>query len=258
MRCSQARSLLSPYVDSELDARSTYEIARHLEDCGNCRRIFAAELDWEQSFAAALRAETGDEEALFAGALRGALAGSVRFRPRGVAGRKRWLAVAGAALLFAAVGAGLWAVRPGALPDLLVAAVADHRKHVAGELSPELRSGDPAAVDAFLRRELNVELGPLALGHDWVLHGVRRCWLRGAPVGFVLLGCGGRAVSLYVVSAESAQRFPDALSAAADRSSIDTSSGCAVLERTEGGMRCAIGQVSSARLHGLLADHRTR
>ena len=49
MKCQQARIYLSPYLDSELDPTTTYEVSRHLESCPDCARLFAAEEDLERA-----------------------------------------------------------------------------------------------------------------------------------------------------------------------------------------------------------------
>ena len=43
MRCHEARNLLGPYLDSELDAKASLEVAQHLESCEDCARVFDAE-----------------------------------------------------------------------------------------------------------------------------------------------------------------------------------------------------------------------
>ena len=43
MRCQDARRLLDLYIDSELDARESLEVAEHLERCAACARRFSAE-----------------------------------------------------------------------------------------------------------------------------------------------------------------------------------------------------------------------
>jgi anti-sigma factor RsiW len=41
MRCEEAQSLHGPYLDSELDARTTLDFQRHLKSCPECARLFA-------------------------------------------------------------------------------------------------------------------------------------------------------------------------------------------------------------------------
>jgi hypothetical protein len=48
MNCQQARSRLSPYLDSELDAGTTFAISEHLRACDACRGRFEAEREVER------------------------------------------------------------------------------------------------------------------------------------------------------------------------------------------------------------------
>ena len=43
MRCDEVQTLQGPYLDSELDARTTLEIQHHLKECSECAHIFAEE-----------------------------------------------------------------------------------------------------------------------------------------------------------------------------------------------------------------------
>jgi len=43
MKCHDIENLRAPYLDSELDARTTAEIERHLRCCPECARLFAEE-----------------------------------------------------------------------------------------------------------------------------------------------------------------------------------------------------------------------
>jgi hypothetical protein len=43
MKCHKVRTLLDPYLDSELDVRTSSEIHQHLATCAECRRTFVAE-----------------------------------------------------------------------------------------------------------------------------------------------------------------------------------------------------------------------
>jgi hypothetical protein len=42
MKCAQARSLFSPYLDGAVTGKEMHRINRHLEDCGGCRKEYAA------------------------------------------------------------------------------------------------------------------------------------------------------------------------------------------------------------------------
>ncbi len=55
MKCDQIQSLAGPYLDSELDVRTTGEIQHHLDTCPDCARAFAIEQQAQARLAAALR-----------------------------------------------------------------------------------------------------------------------------------------------------------------------------------------------------------
>src|SRR5262245_29904234 len=55
MRCHETRNLLGPYLECELDAKTSLEIAQHLESCADCARVFDAEAKLEARISGALR-----------------------------------------------------------------------------------------------------------------------------------------------------------------------------------------------------------
>ena len=54
MKCDEVQPLHGPYLDSELDARTTLEIQEHLKACPDCTRLFAAEEKLEAQIRAGL------------------------------------------------------------------------------------------------------------------------------------------------------------------------------------------------------------
>ena len=54
MRCEEVQSLHGPYLDSELDARTSLEIEQHLKSCPDCARLFAEEQKLEARLKAGL------------------------------------------------------------------------------------------------------------------------------------------------------------------------------------------------------------
>jgi hypothetical protein len=56
MNCREAKELIGPYLDSELDARSTLQVRQHLEQCAQCASQWRA----EQALEVALRARLKD------------------------------------------------------------------------------------------------------------------------------------------------------------------------------------------------------
>jgi hypothetical protein len=55
MKCDEIQQLHDPYLDSELDARITLEIQRHLAACASCGRLFAEQENLNTAIAAHLK-----------------------------------------------------------------------------------------------------------------------------------------------------------------------------------------------------------
>ena len=55
MRCEEVQSLHGPYLDSELEARTSLEIEQHLKACPDCARLFAEEQKLEARIKASLK-----------------------------------------------------------------------------------------------------------------------------------------------------------------------------------------------------------
>jgi anti-sigma factor RsiW len=58
MKCDEVQSLLGPYLDSELDTRTTVEVGQHLKACAACTRVFAEEEKLESQLRASLNQGT--------------------------------------------------------------------------------------------------------------------------------------------------------------------------------------------------------
>ena len=61
MRCHETRALGSAYRDSELDAKTSFEIEQHLGQCRACARHFEAERRVDERIDSALRPHSRDE-----------------------------------------------------------------------------------------------------------------------------------------------------------------------------------------------------
>jgi anti-sigma factor RsiW len=54
MKCNEVQTMQGPYLDSELDAKTTLEIEQHLTACPACARLFAQEQKLEARMTAGL------------------------------------------------------------------------------------------------------------------------------------------------------------------------------------------------------------
>ena len=55
MKCDEVQTLHGPYLDSELDAKTSLEIGQHLKGCPNCARLFVEEQKLEAHVMAGLK-----------------------------------------------------------------------------------------------------------------------------------------------------------------------------------------------------------
>ncbi len=251
MNCEEVRQFLSPYLDSELDDKTIFVISRHLEDCPECALRFRQEEKLEERISERLRRTTGDERAVFDAAIRKAIVS-------GQPSLSRRAALVGAlglvciALLFAVLNS-----YP-EIPDLLAAAASDHQKYVEGKLEPHVSGEESEDLKEFLRERVGVEVTRLPSDGVWTVWGARLCQLRSAKVGLLMLRSDETVVSIFIVPAGEADKFPEAqLVASKSPSCFPVPGGHGFLRLEEDGtMRCAIGKLEPENLEGLLAATR--
>lgn len=219
MKCSDARARLSAYLDSELDAGSTFEVSRHIRSCPECAARFEEERRVDEAIGARLRGETLPDEAWTT--IRLAVGASTRRR-----GRLVFAACAGVLSAVLLLGVGLrgfpwlqrivrlgdrtprvtWVEDRGraeiaAMDDLAGAWIAATTGS-AWRDSPDagwVAAADPAAAAVELLQGAVLELCCEARGHATRLLATRRV---AGPAGDALelrLECCGEPVLLRVV-----------------------------------------------------------
>jgi len=243
MKCQRARIYLSPYLDSELDPTTTYEVSRHLESCSACSELFAAEEALERAIRERLRRPGGDEEQVVERALSRALA--LRTRLSG------WRAAFAAASLLLVLGLfahRLASITSDPVPELVAMAAEDHRRYLVGEITPELLTKDQAALPSFFDGKLAGETGSFPTGNGWEVEGARLCDFHDIPVGFVTLRYHGIPVSVVDMPEEDAERALDLGLVAPDERCFELSGGRGILRRTASGFRVAFGDVEMKKL----------
>ncbi|MEW6307190.1 MAG: anti-sigma factor [Verrucomicrobiota bacterium] len=200
MRCHEARGMCGPYLDSELDVKSSFEVEQHLEHCPDCARYFAAEKQAEERLSAALRA--GEKtDALWQQVA--AQISAPRARNGGLS-RKRLALTALAAI---AAIAFLWLREPKL--DLAVAVARDHAEFVAGDLKPQFALQPPAEImDQAGGRLDAAAFDKLPVTQEFRVEGKRLCHLSGVPVAWALARMGDQPVSVIVLRWEEVGRFP--------------------------------------------------
>jgi hypothetical protein len=204
MNCNQARTLLTPWLDDELDARSTAEIQAHLQACAACQARFESESRVEQRVAEHLHDGAMPElvwERLQAGLGRGAVL--------------RWPWMAAAAALVVVSLSLIWFYRPEPF-ELFRQQVAAHRERVDDAIPGALAADMLAPITAFLSgRETG--WSPPEPG----LHGLHQLeWVdtEATRIGVdealsMRVTCCGSAITLFLMDASVVASFPAELAA---------------------------------------------
>jgi anti-sigma factor RsiW len=197
MTCDEFRRYLSPYLDSELDARTSFEMARHLDGCGACRERLDAEDRLEKAIGRELRRPEPGDDALWE-----------RVRTKAERPRRRaWMAWAAGLLAAALAAGGVIRWTRGSAPSLADVLLNDYRKFQAGHSPLEIASADSGAVERFFKDRMGMaltippEVGPMKL------EGGRKCSLRGAPAAFLAYRCRDDRVAVAIFDADHLDRF---------------------------------------------------
>lgn len=247
MRCTQVRCYVSPYLDSELDAKTTFEISRHLEICPACARLFSQEGELDRAIFERIKLPEGDENVVLERAL-GRTLSSRGLTPRG------WLWTAAALLLVLAV----WATWRGSshpqAPALVELVAGDHQKYLRGEAPFECASSEAHEVGAFLAENLEQPACALPAGESWELQGARICSFEGTRIGLVTLCYQGIPISVGDLPARGGPLPDDALAAADTGHCFELLGGRGMVGRTSCGLRVAFGDVEVARLAEVIAS----
>lgn len=199
----KARRLLMPYLDSELDARTTAEITEYLETSDDARRRFDAEAGLEAWIAESLRDERMSDDTWR----------NIQLR-LGVIRPPMWPKVVAAAAVVVLALVGWYAstiewnavlrelgVRHRAFADggYVLEIETERKREVVDWLAEQGLEGVPVVPTRGYKKH---EIQLLGAGHDELL---------GVPSVVLAFRCCGEPVSVFVLSAEAAAALPDAL-----------------------------------------------
>lgn len=199
MRCQEARRLISPYLDSELLGQEAFAVSRHLEQCPECARRFAAEERLERAIVAAVAPRAASAATEPPEHLRRLLTSRRR--------RRTLVLVPLAAVLLVAAGLSFWfRGAPVADERLGAALLRMHQDVLSGVEQPHAAATDRDAVRRFFSGKLDVAV-PCPAWLD--VRGVRLCALEGEPLALVFARDGGREVSVFVASPRLLEPFPE-------------------------------------------------
>lgn len=201
MKCSEARRLLQPYLDSELGAQTALEIEEHLSGCAECAGLFAAEEKFDQRLAAALRNGTRTS------ALWNAAEADIRARRRVISLRRFWpVALAASFALLAAVGSVWFETRP---LDLAAAVGECHQAYVRTFTSPEFVGPVPEDIARQLGNRLDVAaFAYRPASPAFHSQGARYCHVGDVPVAVILGHYQDTPVSFFVFKRSELEHFP--------------------------------------------------
>ncbi|MBI2948189.1 MAG: zf-HC2 domain-containing protein [Verrucomicrobia bacterium] len=206
MRCHEVRNLFGPYLDSELDAKTSFEIEQHLESCVDCARVFKAERELDAHIFSVLR--RGKKTEGVWRKLEGQIASPTLW---GRIRRKRTSTQVGLgfslAVLVALFAIFVW---PNLRHlDLAVAIEKDHRAFVEGTMAPEFIGPVPDEIFRTLNDRLDAQaFATLPSTVAFQADGARLCHLSGVPVAWIMGRYQGIPVSLIVLKRSELAHFP--------------------------------------------------
>jgi anti-sigma factor RsiW len=244
MTCDQTRPLLSAYVDRELEATRSLEIATHLQECGGCASV------WQQY--EALRSSLGTESLVFAppGGLerriRQALHRNARPRARFHVALWRWAPVPLAAALAAALSWSVAIQRAATSDENLVLAelVSGHVRSLMVDHLVDVASSDRHTVKPWFNGK--VDFAPPVMdfaGSGFPLVGGRVDYIAERPVAVLVYKCRQHFVNVFI--------WPDGRDEGPALRNL-TSHGYHLAHWSSSGLTFwAVSDVSSADLEGL-------
>lgn len=208
MRCHKYIKYLSPYMDSELDAKTCVEIADHLAVCQDCRKRFAQEQEIERLLVERLKGEQMPERLWRK--IRSGISAPERTTVYPIRSRinLRWLvpAIATAVLAIGLSVFFFWVKAPQE-NSLILALQGVHDRY----LKEEITAGrDVVWPEGFKQMSLlgHIPQSDNIGGHDVRLIGVRPYYLRGTELALLEYRCCGEPVVVFILRKENLGSFP--------------------------------------------------
>jgi anti-sigma factor RsiW len=207
MECSEARELLSPHVDGELDARDSAALDEHLRGCAGCR----AEVSALQSARATVSAHATRFSAPPELADRIGDAMSPSYSRSAGPNSRFWqgagLGAAATAMLAIAVGIGWMSTLPSHDDLLADAAVVNHIRSLQGNHAVDVASSDQHTVKPWFNGKLDYAAPVRDLaGEGFPLIGGRLDYFDGGPVAVLVYRHNLHTINVFVLPARDDSR----------------------------------------------------
>lgn len=199
MKCAEARKFVRLYLDSELDAKNSFEVEQHLESCAECAGLFEAEKKFDDRLGRFLR--------------RGQVAHALwkRIEMQIVPSRSRGIKVLRPLALAAAlvIAAGVIFLTRSPSLDLANAVEECHSAYVHQITTPEFTGSVPDKI----AQQFGSRLDTAAFAYRpseraFTSSGARLCHVEGVPVALILGRCAETPVSIIVFRKNELDHFP--------------------------------------------------
>jgi len=200
MKCAEVRKFVRLYLDSELDARNSFEVEQHLESCAECAGLFEAEKKFDDRLGRFLRRRQ-TTRALWENM-------EAKIAPARIAKLKALWPVALAASLIIVAGVVLFA--KSRKLDLADAVEECHSAYVHQLTTPEFTG----AVPEKIAQQFGGQLDSAAFAYrssrtSFSASGARLCHVEGVPVALILGHNGPTPVSMIVLKKSQLDHFPN-------------------------------------------------
>jgi anti-sigma factor RsiW len=200
MKCAEVRNFVHLYLDSELDAKHSFEVEQHLESCVECAGLFEAEKQFDGRLTRFLRGGYATR-ALWEKI-------ELEIAPTPLAKHKMLWPLALAASLIIAAGV-IFLARSRTL-DLANAVEECHSAYVHQVTTPEFSGPVPEKVAQQFGGRLDAGAFSYRLSEPaFTSSGARLCHVEGVPVALILGHCGETPVSMIVFKKSEIDRFPE-------------------------------------------------
>jgi anti-sigma factor RsiW len=200
MKCAEVRKFVRLYLDSELDAKNSFEVEQHLESCMECAGLVEAEKKFDDRLRKFLRRSVATC-ALWE-KIEAQVAPSRRHRVQAL-----W-PVALAALLIVAVGA-VFFTKSRTL-DLANAVEECHSAYVHQITTPEFTGAVPEKIVQQFGSRLDARAFAYRPSRTtFSSSGARLCHVEGVPVALILGHDGQTPVSMIVFKKSELDHFPN-------------------------------------------------